>query len=219
MNYLERYLPRDWGRYIDIPEQSFLMLGQTVANERKSNVVYPESANVFKAFELTSYAETIVTVIGQDPYHNKGQAYGVAFGTLDEAPPPSLVNIHKEIERSIYDGFLLDFDYTLKHWTSQGVLLLNTALTVIEGNPGSHAGIWKPFTEAVIKALNNKTQHIWILLGNHAKKYKPLISEFHVVLEAGHPSPLNTSIPFYGSDVFKKANDWLDMWEMSTIKW
>lgn len=219
MSYLEQYLPRDWGRYINMSDNDFLRMGKMVASEREKATVYPESANVFKAFELTSYQETRVIVLSQDPYHGKGQAYGVAFGTLAETPPPSLVNIYKEIERSIYDGMLLDFDYTLKHWTSQGVLLLNTSLSVIEGVPGSHMGIWKPFTEAVIEALNQKTQLIWILLGNHAKKYIPLMSEFHVKLQAGHPSPLNTSVPFLGSDIFKKANDWLDIWELPTIKW
>lgn len=219
MRLAEQFLPNNWGSHVLIPDEQFSIIGKAVAEERSRNTVYPESSNVFKAFELTSYESTNVVVLGQDPYHGKGQAYGVAFGTLSEEPPPSLVNIYKEIEHSIYGGFLLDFDYTLKHWTSQGVLLLNTSLTVIEGTPGSHMLLWKPFTEAVIKSLNNRTNIIWILLGNHAKKYAPLMSEFHVKLQAGHPSPLNTSVPFLGSGVFKRANEWLDLWEKPTIKW
>lgn len=130
MSYLEKYLPNDWGQHIDMPEIEFYALGRAVAGERQRNTVYPESKNMFKAFELTPFRNTKIVLLGQDPYHTKGHAYGVSFGTLSEDIPPSLKNIRKEIERSIYNGLLLEFDYSLQHWAKQGVLLLNTSLSV-----------------------------------------------------------------------------------------
>lgn len=221
MKLIHNVIPGTWGYKIDeqLAEGTFETIGKTIHDIRQTDTVYPSREDLFKAFRLCSFEDTKVILLGQDPYPSKGHAHGLSFGTLASEPPPSLVRIAQEIESSVYDGFMVDFDYTLESWAEQGVLLLNTALTVKAGVPNSHKHIWKPFTEGVVRALNTKNNVIWILLGNFAKEYKEYLSVTHFILEAGHPSPLNTSIPFLGSGVFKKTNDRLEFLGLPPIKW
>lgn len=190
--------------------------------------IAPDSKDLFNAFLLCKYSELKVVIIGQDPFHNwlnnKPVAEGLAFssGNLLYCPP-SLKNIIKEVERDIYKDFDLHVssDYSLRRWAVQGVLLLNTALTVKEATPGSHIKLWKPFTEYVFKVLNeNNSGLIFMLWGNEAQKYKELINtNLHYIIEAGHPSPLNTSNLFVGNACFSKCNEILIKNNNDKIVW
>lgn len=178
--------------------------------------IIPDSKNLFTAFKLTDLYEVKVVLIGQDPYHsiinNKKVAHGLAFSyDGDDTVPPSLKNIFKEIKDSIYlnknlpDDF---YDTNLTRWAKQGVFLFNPALTVLEKTPGCHIKIWEEFAQEVFKILNTQTGIIYLFLGNESLKYLNYIDEYkNHIIKAGHPSPLNTKIPFYGTGIFKKIND------------
>lgn len=224
---LEKLIGKNWSEAINpyLPSGYMEELGKTLASEYKKYKVFPPQEEIFNAFKFTDYPDTQVIVLGLDPYVREGQAYGISFGIKDNiAIPPSLRNIDKEVEDDIYDGFKLDFDYSLKHWCAQGCFMYNTALTVIEGKTGSHLKLWSPFTEAVIKALNDKDFCIYLLLGKVAQEYSKLITpkQDQYIITAPHPaaeSYAGGTAGFFGSKVFSKINKILIENERNQIKW
>ena len=190
-------------------------------NEYQVKRIYPQKDKIFTAFKLTDYHQVKVVIIGQDPYHNYHQAHGLAFSVYpDSKIPPSLRNIYKEIENDL--GIKMSQNGNLTKWANQGVFLLNTILTVEENKPGSHKGLgWEKFTDAVIKALNDRnTPIVFILWGNEAHKKAQLINNsIHVILKACHPSPLSVFHGFYGCKHFSQTNKYLQTWNESQIDW
>jgi len=183
-------------------------LQQFVADERARTTVFPPADQVFAALHLTPYASTRVVLLGQDPYHGARQAHGLCFSVQDGVQlPPSLVNIYTELRNDL--GIETPNHGNLESWARQGVLLLNTSLTVRSGAASSHQGKgWEIFTDEVLKAVNAK-QHlvVFILWGAHARKKKALIDlSRHTVIESAHPSPLSAHNGFFGSKPFSRAN-------------
>jgi uracil-DNA glycosylase len=196
-------------------------LQQFVARERASHPVFPGRDQVFAALHLTPYAETKVLILGQDPYHGPGQAHGLCFSVQPGvAMPPSLVNIFAELQDDL--GCPPPDHGCLDHWARQGVLLLNTTLTVRAHQAGSHQGKgWERFTDAVIAAVNDKPERVvFILWGAYARKKKPFIDRSrHVVIESAHPSPLSARNGFFGSRPFSRANAALAEAGRTPIDW
>ena len=184
--------------------------------------IWPKSDDCFNAFKYCKWKDVKVVIIGQDPYHDPNTAHGLAFSSNKPFYcPPSLSNILREIEDDIYKGLKLDGDYNLKRWAEQGVLLLNTALTVEEGKPGSHIGIWKPFTEYVFQVLKKKSNIVYMLWGNYAKQYSRYINNNNnLVLTTGHPSPLSANRGYWFKNKhFSKCNNFLKNQQKNEIKW
>jgi len=179
-----------------------------VAAERDRNPVYPPAADVFAALHLTPRAETKVVILGQDPYHGPGQAHGLAFSVQPGVrPPPSLRNIFQELQADL--GLPPPVSGCLEPWARQGVLLLNTSLTVRAGASASHQGKgWEVFTDEVIRSVDAKPERVvFVLWGNSARRKRSLVDATrHVVLESPHPSPLSASSGFFGSRPFSRAN-------------
>lgn len=189
-------------------------------------IIYPQDEEIFNALNLTAFENIKAVIIGQDPYHGKGQAHGLCFSVPKgvDIIPPSLKNIYKEIEREY--GIEMPSRGDLTGWAEQGVLLLNATLTVRRAEPRSHEGEgWEKFTDAVIRAVSAKRDHVVFLLwGKDAQKKGALIdrNKHHKVLEASHPSPRSawrTARPFIGCGHFKKANDALREGRIKTIEW
>lgn len=200
----------DWNEILqqEFSHPYFLSMQKFIAEERKNNRIYPRDEDVFRALDITSLDATKVVILGQDPYHGEGQAHGLAFSVQSpNMPPPSLRNIIKELHDDI--GASSPHHGDLTCWAEQGVLLLNTTLTVREGQAGSHHGRgWETFTDAIITAINNKEECVVFLLwGTHARKKKALIANaHHVVIEGVHPSPLSAYKGFFGSRPFSQVN-------------
>jgi len=191
----------------------FLEIMNFVAGERASGkAIYPKKEQVFNAFKATEFDQVKVVILGQDPYHGPNQAHGLCFSVLPGIkPPPSLANIYKELRNSIPNFEIPQHGY-LQSWAEQGVLLLNTVLTVEQGKAHSHAKIgWERFTDTVIEALNQHGDNIvFMLWGSHAKKKGQAIDRSrHYVLTAPHPSPLSAHRGFFGCNHFAKANELL----------
>lgn len=188
--------------------------------KRAGKVIYPPGPQIFKAFELTPVDKVKVVILGQDPYHNPGQAMGLSFSVPDGVPaPPSLKNIFKEAEDDL--GIKMSGRPNLENWARQGVLLLNAMLTVRAGEPSSHNAIgWQQFTDAVISYLSaNRDNIVFMLWGNYARSKAALIDRSrHLVLEAAHPSPLARGA-FFGSRPFSKANLYLQNAGRGPIDW
>ena len=210
-----------------LQSQDFANLGYLLMAERKQKRIYPEQKDVFKAFQLTPYEKVKVVFLGLDPYIRKDQATGLSFGVdidkTDRKIPPSLKTIIKELESDL-DTLCLDFDYSLEGWAKQGVLMLNTSLTVVEGQTNSHLKMWQPFTLNVIDAINDMNDDvIFILLGNTAQSYeKYLDPESTKVIKAPHPAAeayAGGKAGFYGSKIFSKCNSMLYMLEKEEINW
>jgi uracil-DNA glycosylase len=175
---------------------------------------------VFASLRTTSYADVKVLVLGQDPYHGPGQAHGLCFSVQREVePPPSLVNIFKELRDDI--GIPIPGHGNLEAWARRGVLLLNTTLTVRAGQAASHQGKgWETFTDQVIRVVNEKPFVVFVLWGAHARKKKVLIdTQRHVVVESAHPSPLSAHNGFFGSRPFSKVNEALRNARLEEIDW
>lgn len=187
-------LPSDWSDLVGraLTEAEWTSLKGFVDSERAEHEVYPSPEQVFHAFRLTSYEDTRVVILGQDPYHGPGQAQGLCFSVPSDLPkrPPSLINILKELKDD--EGVELPSG-DLQGWARQGVLLLNTTLTVRDGQAGSHQRQgWERFTDGVLRALNEKNQRVvFILWGNPARKKKLITNPIHKAIEAPHPSPLS----------------------------
>ncbi len=193
----------------------FKSLKAFVAKERETKIVLPERDVQYRAFKETPYSKVKVVILGQDPYPTEGNATGLAFEVAPgKAVPQSLKNIYKEMD----DDFGSHHDLGTFH-TSQGVLLLNAALTVVRGSPGSHSTRWRPFTEAVIAALNRKEKLVWMLWGARAQYFRPLLTnKKHCVLVAAHPSPLARGA-FFGCQHFTRCNEYLERNHMGPIEW
>jgi uracil-DNA glycosylase len=192
-----------------------------VATERAHHTVYPPIDEVFSALHLTPYADVKVLIVGQDPYHGPRQAHGLCFSVRRGVPiPPSLKNIHTELHDDL--GIPIPDHGNLEAWARQGVLLLNTSLTVRAGQAGSHSGKgWEHFTDEVIRAVDAKPDPVvFILWGGHARKKKALIdTQRHAVIESAHPSPLSAHNGFFGSRPFSATNDALVAAGRTPIDW
>lgn len=187
----------------------------------QKKILYPHSQNIFKAFECTPIENVKVVIVGQDPYHGPNQAHGLCFSVLPGVRvPPSLKNIYKELQTDI--GFKLVDHGCLTHWAKQGVLLLNSVLTVEKGLANSHQGKgWEQFTDAVIAKLNQSQRPIvFVLWGAYAqRKGQAIDAKRHLVLKAPHPSPLSAHNGFFGSKPFSKINAFLQQNQQNPIDW
>ncbi len=195
---------------------------QAFVQKRREEVrVFPEEKDVFRALELTPFESVKVVILGQDPYHGFGQAHGLSFSVQKGNPlPPSLRNIYKELQEDL--GGELPTEGDLSHWAKQGILLLNTVLTVEEGNANSHKGMgWERLTNRLIESLNElKHPVIFILWGKPAQDKEKLITNpSHVILKAPHPSPLSAYRGFFGSKPFSKVNEILIQQGQTPIRW
>jgi uracil-DNA glycosylase len=186
-----------------------------------SKIIYPPSPLIFNAFNHTPFDQVRVVIVGQDPYHGEHQAHGLSFSVPEGVkPPPSLVNIFKEIASDL--GITMSGSGDLSAWAKQGVLLLNATLTVEHGNAGSHQGRgWETFTDAAIAALNAQREHIvFVLWGSYAQKKGASINENkHLVLKSVHPSPLSAHRGFFGNHQFSKINEYLTQHGQTVIDW
>jgi uracil-DNA glycosylase len=213
----------DWTDVVEEQEHQpyFRDLTEFVDIERAKHSIYPHQADVYKALQLTSRADTRVVLLGQDPYHGAGQAHGLSFSVpTGVALPPSLRNIMKERESDV--GIPLSPHGNLTRWAKQGVLLLNSTLTVREGEAGSHRGRgWETFTDALLTAVNEKDRRVvFVLWGSTAQQKLPLITRnHHVVLRAPHPSPLSAHRGFFGSSPFSQVNKALEEVGEIPIDW
>ena len=202
-----------------LPEHYYGKVKAFLAQVYQQGTVYPPQDKVFAALQKTSLEDVRVVILGQDPYHGPKQAQGLSFSVPDDLPaPPSLQNILKELEDDI--GHRAHHDLTA--WAEQGVLLLNACLTVPAGNANGHAGlIWEPFTDAIIRLVNDLDRPVvFILWGGYARKKKTLITNGqHLVIESAHPSPLSSYRGFFGSRPFSKTNAFLTKNQEAPIDW
>ena len=219
----KKWINNDWNNFFttEFEKEYFKQLSKFVENEYNTKVIYPPRGNVFNAFRYTQLQDIKVVILGQDPYHQKGQAHGLAFSTPNgNAIPRSLINIYKEIDDEYKCG--MPQSGCLIKWAKQGVFLLNTVLTVEDSTPNSHANQgWEIFTDNVIKEIDKQEQPIVFLLwGNSAKQKKELLTnKNHLVLTTVHPSPLSASRGFFGCGHFKKANEFLRNNNIDEIDW
>lgn len=216
-------LGNDWTQILkdEFEKPYYILLREFLRAEYAKYTVYPKMENIFNALRYTSFADTKVVIIGQDPYHGEGQAHGLCFSVQKGIdPPPSLKNMFKELESDI--GFKIPNHGELTNWAKQGVLMLNNVLTVREHTPNSHKGKgWEKFTDRVISELNNKeTPVVFLLWGANAKTKAQLITNpIHKKLEAPHPSPLSAYSGFFGCKHFSKANEILKNSGLAPIEW
>lgn len=213
----------DWEEILkeETEKEYFKELLKKVENEYENFTVYPAKENIFASLKYTSYKDVKVLLLGQDPYHGEHQAHGLCFSVLDGTPkPPSLLNMMKELKSDL--GIEISDSGCLIPWAEQGVLLLNTVLTVREGQPNSHKNLgWTIFTDKIISVLNDREDPvIFILWGANAKEKLGLITNpHHFVLEAPHPSPLSASKGFFGSRHYSKVNTILSRLSKTPINW
>ena len=216
-------LGNDWDELLvdEFKKPYYLELREFLKEEYRTKVIYPNMYNIFEALKHTSYKDTKVLILGQDPYHGENQAHGLAFSVQPNvAIPPSLLNMYKELKNDI--GCFIPNNGYLIPWADQGVLLLNTALTVRAHEANSHKGKgWEVFTDRIIKLLNDRNDPvIFVLWGANARKKKELInSSRHYILEAPHPSPLSASRGFFGCKHFSKINEILISIGKTPIDW
>ena len=216
-------LINDWEKALskEFKKPYYLKLYNTVRSEYSKTTVYPPSEEIFTAFNLTDINDVKVLILGQDPYHEPGQAHGLSFSFKPGvAIPPSLLNIYKELEDEL--SLYIPNNGYLEKWAKQGVLMLNTVLTVRAHNANSHKGIgWEEFTDAAIMALNELDKPIvYMLWGSNARsKAKMLNNKKQLVLEAPHPSPLSSYRGFFGCNHFIKCNEFLKANGLSEIDW
>ncbi|MGM0614261.1 MAG: uracil-DNA glycosylase [Pseudomonadota bacterium] len=217
-------LSGEWAEALGAEFQADYMhsLKQFLAAEKAARkVIYPHSSDWFRAFELTPLSNVKVVILGQDPYHGPNQAHGLCFSVQPGVPvPPSLANIYKELASDI--GFQPVRHGCLESWARQGVLLLNTALTVEQGNAASHRGKgWEAFTDRAIEAVSQQAPPcVFMLWGSHARQKKALIDQQrHLILEAPHPSPLSAHRGFFGTRHFSQANAFLVTQGREPIDW
>jgi len=215
-------IPESWREVLrnETTQAYFAQLGEFVSRERHEFNVFPSDDNVFAALQLTAPHDVRVVIVGQDPYHGAGQAHGLSFSVQHGTRiPPSLRNIHTELHTDL--DVPLPTHGNLEAWAKQGVLLLNTSLTVREGEAGSHSKHgWETFTDAIISYLGSQQQHtVFVLWGAHAGKKASLIHQQHTVITSVHPSPLSAHRGFFGSRPFSQANRSLLDHNQSEINW
>ncbi|MFI3200717.1 MAG: uracil-DNA glycosylase [Eubacteriales bacterium] len=216
-------LPNNWLEQLqtECKKPYFVKLEQILRTQEEQHTIFPPREKRFRALELTSYETVKVVILGQDPYHGKGQANGLAFSVEDGVLiPKSLGNIYKELEEDL--GIVVLKGGNLEQWAKQGVLLLNTSLTVREGEADSHKKIgWEHFTNAIIEKLNEKnTPIVFILWGGNARKKATMITApHHLIIESAHPSPLSAYRGFFGSKPFSRTNEYLQEQGMIPIMW
>ncbi|MDD2221350.1 MAG: uracil-DNA glycosylase [Clostridia bacterium] len=207
------HLGNDWDELLaeEFAKDYYLQLRQFLKNEYSHQRIYPSAYDIFNALKLTAYNDVKVVLLGQDPYHGAGQAQGLCFSVADGVrQPPSLQNIFKELNNDL--GYAPPANGSLIKWAQNGVLLLNTVLTVREGQANSHKGKgWEQFTDRVIMLLNEREQPlVFLLWGANAKAKRELISNpSHLILQAAHPSPLSAASGFFGCRHFSRANEFL----------
>ena len=213
----------DWDIVLEdeFKKDYFYKLLKTVQLEYSKKTIYPSKKQVFRAFRYTSYKDLKVVILGQDPYHGEGEAEGLSFSVPKGIKrPPSLNNIFKELHDDL--GLNISDSSSLVPWAKQGVLLLNTVLTVEKDKAGSHKDLgWQVFTDEVIKKINEKEEPVvFILWGNYARSKKKFITNpKHLVIESAHPSPLSAYNGFFGSKPFSKTNDFLIKNNLRPINW
>ena len=217
------HIGNDWDSLLEgeFKKDYYLSLREFLKTEYFSRRIYPPMNDIFNALKYTSYEDARVVILGQDPYHGAGQAHGLCFSVKEGTPPPpSLKNIFKELSDSL--GIAPPPCGELVGWARQGVLLLNTTLTVREGAPQSHKGKgWEILTDKIIELMNEKERPVvFMLWGGNARSKKALITNNkHLVLECAHPSPLSAYAGFFGSNHFGKANDYLVSMGEAPIDW
>jgi uracil-DNA glycosylase len=217
------HLTNDWASLLgsEFLEPYFHALQNFLNEEYTSQTIFPEKNEIYSALHLTSYANTKVVILGQDPYHGRGQAHGLSFSVKPGIPtPPSLQNMYKELQSDL--GFYIPDNGYLKAWAEQGVLLLNTVLTVRADMPNSHKGKgWERFTDKIITTLSDREKPIiFVLWGSHAQAKQRLINTTkHVIIKSVHPSPLSSYRGFFGSKPFSQANAYLRDLGSSEIDW
>ena len=213
----------DWDGLLadEFKKDYYLSLRAFLKEEYFSRPIYPNMHDIFNALKYTAYAQTRVVILGQDPYHGRGQAHGLCFSVKDGVPhPPSLQNIFKELKAEL--GIEPPKSGELTGWAKQGVLLLNTTLTVRESSPQSHKGRgWEILTDRIISIINEKSEPVvFMLWGGNARAKKSLITnKNHLILECAHPSPLSAWNGFFGCNHFTAANDFLTSKGLNEIDW
>ena len=213
----------DWDEKLSVVEKSegFNKFMKIIDHEYETKTIYPLKENIFNALKLTSFKDTKVVIVGQDPYHGEGEAHGLSFSVQDPTPlPPSLKNIYKEMKEDL--GIEPAKSGDLTKWAKEGVLLLNSTLTVIKDTPNSHSKLgWNLFTDYIIKLLNAKEEPVvFILWGNFARSKKEFITNpKHLVIESAHPSPFSARNGFFGSKPFSRTNEFLRKNNLEEIDW
>ena len=217
-------IPASWRPVLseELDKPYFKELQRFVAAEQKAYTIYPPAEDIFTALRLTPYEKVNVLLLGQDPYPGKGNAHGLSFSVRPGIkPPPSLVNIYKELQKDI-KGFRIPNNGYLEPWACQGVLLLNAVLTVRAGEPNSHKGKgWEIFTDTIIRKLNEKKSTVvFVLWGNYAqKKIKLIDNPLHKIVTCAHPAPLSVNRGFFGCKPFSKINKALRAAGKPEIDW
>ncbi len=213
----------DWDELLadEFKKDYYIKLREFLKYEYSHYKIHPDMYDIFNALKWTSYKNTKVVILGQDPYHGENQAHGLAFSVKKDVDiPPSLLNIYKELREEL--GLYIPNNGYLEKWAKQGVLLLNASLTVRDGLANSHRNKgWELLTARITELLNERNEPvIFMLWGNNAKEKIPVITnKRHIILSAAHPSPLSASRGFFGCGHFKKANDLLEGWGESPIDW
>ncbi len=216
-------IEKSWKKLLneEFGSQYFSLLKEFLVEEKKHHTVYPPGKFIFNAYDSTPVEKVKVILLGQDPYHGEGQAHGLCFSVqYGIKPPPSLVNIFKELNGDI--GINLPSHGNLQKWAAQGVLLLNATLTVRANQPRSHFNKgWEKFTDATIKKISEtRSNLVFLLWGNDAKLKEPLIdTSKHMVLKAAHPSPFSANNGFFGCHHFSKTNAYLENHGLAPIDW
>ena len=217
-------IDQSWFEYLSPEFDSDYMKNLSIFLKKEKSlqkVIYPQGDKIFNAFNLTPFGKVKVVILGQDPYHGESQANGLSFSVSSSVKiPPSLQNIFKELYQDL--KIKAETSGCLEHWAKQGVLLLNTSLTVEKGKPASHRNKgWERFTDATLNALNqNKKNLVYILWGSHAKEKASLINhEQNLILNSPHPSPYSASNGFFGSKPFSKTNSYLQAHSQIIIHW
>ncbi|MBQ5796895.1 MAG: uracil-DNA glycosylase [Firmicutes bacterium] len=217
------HLGNDWDQVLagEFEKDYYLELRKFLKEEYSTRTIYPSMYDIFNALKHTAYKDVKVVILGQDPYHGPNQAHGMCFSVKKGvAVPPSLVNIYKELKEDV--GFEIPNHGFLESWADQGVLLMNTVLTVRGGQANSHKGKgWEIFTDQVIRHLNDRQKPmVFLLWGAHAKSKRQLITNpNHMILTAAHPSPLSAYNGFYGCRHFSRTNLFLEEQGMKPIDW
>ncbi len=218
-----KILKNDWGPLLEeeFGKPYYLSLRKFLIHEYQTETIYPDMYDIFNALHFTPFNQVKVVILGQDPYHGPNQAHGLSFSVKPGVPlPPSLKNIFIELQNDI--GCSLPNHGHLVHWAKQGVLMLNTVLTVRQGQPNSHKGRgWEIFTSKVIEVLNQKEHPIiYLLWGSHAQAKEQIIdTNKHYIIKSPHPSPLSAHRGFFGSKPFSKTNKILNELGLEEIQW